>query len=193
MDFISTHFEANRLHLVRQPPASHATLRTSTTTEACRGFPRLAVPSLHTYNPRPPQTCWYTPLAVLILAAEAITQANILIDRNCHPRLTDYGLPLQFDLVEGGFHPYDDLQYLAPELLDPSFFGLENRTPTKESDIFAFGTVAYQVGRCFFFSANRDETWNLGVHGATTLPRSQMLDHRKHCYRGTTTPPPRFQ
>ena len=97
-----------------------------------------------------PQTCWYTLPAVPLLITEAITQANILIDRNCRPRLTDYGLPLRLDLLEGGFHPYDGLQYLAPELLDPSFFGLENRTPTKESDIFAFGMVTYQVGpNCF--------------------------------------------
>ena len=42
-------------------------------------------------------------------------------------------------------------------------------------------------------SANRDETRNLGAHRATTLPRSQTLDHRQHCYWGTTTPPPGFR
>jgi len=149
MDFASKHPEANRLHLVRRPPVSHTSLRTQTNTEAYRGFSWITVHSLHTHNPQPPQTCWYSPSAAPLLTAEAIPQSNILIDRNCHPRLTDYGLPLQFDLMEGGFHPYNDLQYLAPELLDPSFFGLENRTPSKESDIFAFGMVSYQVSHCF--------------------------------------------
>lgn len=82
---------------------------------------------------------------------ENTAQENILIDRDCHPRLTDYGLPFRLDVVEGEFCRYDDLQYLAPELLDPSSFGLKKRTPTKESDIFAFGMVTYQVGHYFSF------------------------------------------
>ena len=87
--------------------------------------------------------------------SEDITQENILIDWNCHPRLVDYGLPFRLDVVEGEFRHYDDLQYLAPELLDPSSFGLKSRIPTKESDIFALGMITYQVGHCFsIFSAS---------------------------------------
>ena len=80
------------------------------------------------------------------LTTKNITQENILIDHDRCARLSDYGLPLRLDAVKGGLHCSDDLQYLAPELLDPPGFGLETRIPTKESDIFAFGMVTYQVG-----------------------------------------------
>jgi len=34
---------------------------------------------------------------------------------------------------------------MAPELLNPSGFGLNSRKPTKRSDIYAFGMTTYQV------------------------------------------------
>jgi len=34
---------------------------------------------------------------------------------------------------------------MAPELLNPSGFGLKNSNPTKKSDLYAFGVVTYQV------------------------------------------------
>ena len=34
---------------------------------------------------------------------------------------------------------------MAPELLNPSGFGLKNSNPTKKSDIYAFGITTYQV------------------------------------------------
>lgn len=34
---------------------------------------------------------------------------------------------------------------MAPELLAPAKFGLENSIPTREADIFAFGLVVLQV------------------------------------------------
>ncbi|KAF9648296.1 kinase-like protein [Thelephora ganbajun] len=71
--------------------------------------------------------------------------ANILIDRDCHPRLADYGVPLRPDVVEGEFHRYGDLQYPAPELLESSITGLKNKISTKENDIFAFGTTICEV------------------------------------------------
>ena len=37
------------------------------------------------------------------------------------------------------------VRYMAPELLNPSGFDLENSIPTKTSDIYAFGVVIYQV------------------------------------------------
>ena len=37
------------------------------------------------------------------------------------------------------------VRYMAPELLNPSGFGLKNSNPTKKSDIYAFGVVTYQV------------------------------------------------
>ena len=41
---------------------------------------------------------------------------------------------------------------MAPELLDPSGFGLKNSNPTKKSDIYAFGIVTYQVSNPCFIS-----------------------------------------
>lgn len=35
---------------------------------------------------------------------------------------------------------------MAPELLNPTSFGLKDSIPTKECDIYAFGMVVYQVG-----------------------------------------------
>ena len=37
------------------------------------------------------------------------------------------------------------VQYMAPELLNPSGFGLKNNIPMKTSDIYVFGVVMYQV------------------------------------------------
>lgn len=37
------------------------------------------------------------------------------------------------------------VRYMAPELLNPSGFGLKNSNTTKKSDMYAFGVAAYQV------------------------------------------------
>ena len=44
------------------------------------------------------------------------------------------------------------VQYVAPELLNPSGFGLEDSVPTKKSDMYAFGMITYQVGNLCFIS-----------------------------------------
>ena len=103
------------------------------------------------HHPQPSQTRKCTQPTIPLPTTKGITQENILIDHDCHPRLTDYGLPLRLKVVEDELHCLNNLQYLAPELLDPTSFGLKKRTPTKESDVFAFGMVIYQVGCCFFF------------------------------------------
>ena len=51
----------------------------------------------------------------------------------------------------------DTVRYTAPELLNPSGFGLEDSIPTKESDIYAFGMVAYQVGSAHLVSTTTTE------------------------------------
>lgn len=47
------------------------------------------------------------------------------------------------------------VRYMAPELLNPSQFGLPGRSPTKESDVYSLAVTAYEVdlthsinGRC---------------------------------------------
>ena len=42
--------------------------------------------------------------------------------------------------LEGG-----TLMFIAPELLVPAKYGLENAVPTKEGDIYAFSLVILQV------------------------------------------------
>ena len=88
----------------------------------------------------------YAPQTVSPSLADHPTQTNILIDHDCHPRLVDYGFPLHIDTIESALPRCDDIQYLPPELLKPSAFGLKTGTRTKKSDIFAFGTVTYKVG-----------------------------------------------
>ena len=46
---------------------------------------------------------------------------------------------------------------MAPELSNPSGFGLKNSNPTKKSDIYAFGVVTYQVSDTVSFE-HRDLT-----------------------------------
>ena len=43
--------------------------------------------------------------------------------------------------LEGG-----TMTFMAPELLEPSKFGLEDSFPTPQADIYAFGLVIFQVG-----------------------------------------------
>ncbi|KAF9648297.1 kinase-like protein [Thelephora ganbajun] len=76
---------------------------------------------------------------------------NVLIDRDLHPRITDYGLVAIIsdpNTVEPGnttSPSVGTVRYMAPELLNPSGFDLKNSNPTKKSDIYAFGVVTYQV------------------------------------------------
>ena len=85
-------------------------------------------------------------------------QTNILVDRDFHPRLTDYGLtarlPDPMTVDPGGMaSPFvNTVRYMAPELLDPSSFGLKNSNTTKKSDIYAFGMVTYQVSNVYLIS-----------------------------------------
>lgn len=87
------------------------------------------------------------------------SQTNILIDRDSNPRLTGYGLiPIVPEPTmnspgnTGG--PVNSRTYecVAPELLNPSGFGLKNDNTTQSSDIYAFGMTTYQVDDPCFFS-----------------------------------------
>jgi len=86
-----------------------------------------------------------------LTVADDSTQTNILIDRDFHPRLTDYGLiaiisdPNTVDPGSTTSPSVGTVRYMAPELLNPSGFGLKNSDPTKKSDVYAFGVVTYQV------------------------------------------------
>ena len=85
-------------------------------------------------------------------------QKNILIDRDFRPRLTDYGLvaiisdPNIVDPVSTASPSAGTARYMAPELLNPSGFDLEDSISTKKSDIYAFGMVTYRVRKPRFVS-----------------------------------------
>ena len=78
-------------------------------------------------------------------------QTNIVIDANFHARLTDYGLTAIVsdpNTVEPGSTTSPSVgtvRYMSPELLNPGGFEMSDSNPTKESDIYAFGVVTYQV------------------------------------------------
>jgi serine/threonine protein kinase len=95
-----------------------------------------------------------------LAAAYDSTQTNILIDRDFHPRLTDYGLVttiLDPDTVYSNVvFPYA-IQCVAPELLNPPGFGLKDSTPTKKSDVYGFGMVMYQVSNTYFISGTANK------------------------------------
>ena len=99
----------------------------------------------------------YAPLTIHWLPL-TIPQTNILIDRDFHPRLTDYGLtaiisdPNTVDPGSTTSPSVGTVRYMAPELLNPSGFGLKNSNPTKKSDTYAFGVVTYQVSNACFIS-----------------------------------------
>ena len=44
------------------------------------------------------------------------------------------------------------VRYMAPELLKPEGFGMENDNPTEKSDVYAFGLVTYQVSVMYYIS-----------------------------------------
>lgn len=77
-------------------------------------------------------------------------KANILIDRSNHACLADFGLltiasnttnvTSSNSFQEGGTY-----RWMAPELFYPKKFGLKNSRPTKSSDCYALGMVAYEV------------------------------------------------
>ena len=106
------------------------------------------------------------------------TKMNILIDRNFHPRLTDYGLiailsdPNTVDPGSTKAPTVSTVRYMAPELLNPSGFGLKNKIPTKRSDIYGFGVVTYQVStRCP--CKTRQLKAVSGAHRTTAVPQGQ--------------------
>jgi len=76
---------------------------------------------------------------------------SVVVDRNPHPHPSDSGLIATIsdrntvDPSSMTFLSADNFRYMGPELLDPEAFGLAECNPTRESDIYAFGVVTYQV------------------------------------------------
>ena len=88
--------------------------------------------------------------------------------------MPDIGMPdhTPFPSSEG------DIQYIAPELLDPATLGLSNRKPTRKGDMYAFGMVSYQVSATVGLTLGAPETNGIdqGHHNAATLLWDQGPD-----------------
>ena len=77
-------------------------------------------------------------------------KVNILIDRDGHARLADFGL---LTIISDPTYPTTTtssegtgtLRWMSPELLDPERFGAKNSRPSKESDCYALGMVIFEV------------------------------------------------
>ena len=59
---------------------------------------------------------------------------------------------------------------MAPELLNPSGFGLEDDNPTKKSDIYAFGVVTYQASDSYFISGTVAQDSVQAITGQQPFP-----------------------
>jgi hypothetical protein len=71
-------------------------------------------------------------------------QKNILVDANGDACVAGLGIAFHpFDMPSGGTDLY--LHGFAPELVDPSLSGLTRFPRTKNSDVYAFGVLAWEV------------------------------------------------
>ena len=108
-------------------------------------------------------------------------QTNIVIDSNLHPRPLDHGViaimpdPNNVDPSDTAFPSADTLRYMAPELICPGLYDLEDSNPTKKSDIYAFGVVAYQVSIAYCTPPMMIQRRRVGGYRRTAFPRNLGL------------------
>lgn len=72
------------------------------------------------------------------------------------------------------------IRWLAPELLFPDKFGLDRAYRTKETDVYAFAMVMYEVGIPF-----SDWTWPHTFDYVTYAVHRCSLDHSRSKVFGT--------
>ena len=79
-------------------------------------------------------------------------QGNILIGEEGIARLGDFGItviiadPTVWEpRCATGSRSRGLVRYMAPELLNPSQFNLENGNPSKESDVYSFAMTVFEV------------------------------------------------
>ena len=68
------------------------------------------------------------------------------------------------------------VRYMAPELLIPSGFGLENGNPTKRSDVYAFGVVTYQVSNSCSIAVTVTKDDTQAITGQELFPSAMKDD-----------------
>ena len=75
-------------------------------------------------------------------------KANILIDNEDNPRLTDFSVVTtasEESTIVSPLSADGNLRWTSPELLYPEKFGLKDNCPTVQSDAYALGMVIYEV------------------------------------------------
>ncbi|KDQ52287.1 hypothetical protein JAAARDRAFT_113147, partial [Jaapia argillacea MUCL 33604] len=73
--------------------------------------------------------------------------ANILVDHLGHPQLADFGLAVFAEATRGVFttaRSSGTMRWMAPELLSPQRFGMDDYRRTCASDVFAYGHVCFE-------------------------------------------------
>lgn len=78
-------------------------------------------------------------------APNGARQRNILVDDQLVPYLADFGLSILYESTIKSSKHGGSLRYEAPELLDPSRYGLERLICTPQTDVFAFANVCVEV------------------------------------------------
>lgn len=79
-----------------------------------------------------------------------MTQSNILVDKDGHVRVADFGLTgfQNATLASKTTNRNGSIQWMAPELLDPERYGLDRFKRTTNSDVYAFACVCSEVCIC---------------------------------------------
>ncbi|TCD67327.1 hypothetical protein EIP91_000248 [Steccherinum ochraceum] len=73
---------------------------------------------------------------------------NILVDKAGDIKLTDFGMSVTADGTPynyGSVHGGGAVRWTAPELIEPEEFGLPNRRPTFQSDVYSFACVCIEL------------------------------------------------
>jgi serine/threonine protein kinase len=73
-------------------------------------------------------------------------QSNILIDEAWHAVIADFGLAVFVDATANTSHGSGSIRWMAPELINPTSFELEQSRRTPASDVYAFACACLEVG-----------------------------------------------
>ena len=78
-------------------------------------------------------------------------QDNIVIDRNGRANLCDFGMTTlihTLDSINPSTQSYfgGTMGYMAPEIMDPEYNGLQHAHVSSAADIYALAMVMWQVG-----------------------------------------------